>query len=153
MYAYQCVVSCIKAGSPSKATKTLTESYLKPTLKLVEYAGSVSRKKQSLLLRDLKLGVNHIDIDQLRRNALISPRYPTEVLNLSAVVDDVVETPDTKSVEIFGASNTVFKLKCTATVAIVAPEEEMLDYENYKTETGLFADTYKEEWEIGRAHV
>ena len=151
MYAYQCVVSCIKAGSPSKATKTLAESYLKPTLKLVEYAGSVSRKKQSLLLRDLKLGVNHIDIDQLRRNALISPRYPTELLTLSAVVDDVVETPDTKSVEIFGASNTVFKLKCTATVAIVAPEEEMLDYENYKIETGLFADTYKEEWVVYRS--
>lgn len=124
---------------------------MKPALKLIEYAGSVSRKKQSVLLRDLKLGVNHIDIDQLRRNALISPRYPTELLNLSAVVEDIVETPDTKGVEIFGASNTVFKLKCAATVAIVAPEEEMLDCENYRTECGSFAETYTEEWVIYRS--
>lgn len=151
MYSLQCVISCIKAGSPSKATKVLAESYLKPTLKLIEYAGSSSRKKQSVLLRDLKLGVNHIDIDQLRRNALLSPRYPTELLSLTAVVDDVVETPDSKSVEIFGASNTVFKLKCSATVAIVAPEEEMLDYENYRSETGSVAETYKEEWVVYRS--
>ena len=151
MYSLQCVISCIKAGSPSKATKVLAESYLKPTLKLIEYAGSSSRKKQSVLLRDLKLGVNHIDIDQLRRNALLSPRYPTELLSLTAVVDDVVETPDSKGVEIFGASNTVFKLKCSATVAIVAPEEEMLDYENYRSETGSVAETYKEEWVVYRS--
>ena len=148
---FQCVISCIKAGSPSKATKTVAESYLKPTLKLIEYAGSRSRKKQSVLLRDLKLGVNHIDIDQLKRNALLSPRYPTELLSLSAVVDDVVETPDSKGVEIFGASNTVFKLKCSATVGIVAPDEEMLDYENYRTESGGFAETYKEDWVVYRS--
>jgi Sorting nexin C terminal len=145
------VISCIKAGSPSKATKALAESYLKPTLKLVEYAGSLSRKKQSALLRDLKLGVNHIDIDQLRRNALLSPRYPTELLDLSANVEDIVETPDAKGVELFGVSNTVFKVKCCATVSLVAPDDDLLGQDNYRTDDGLLAETYKEEWVVYRS--
>jgi hypothetical protein len=151
LLTFQCVLSCIKAGSPSKATKSLAESYLKPTLKLIEYAGSLSRKKQSVLLRDLKLGVNHIDIDQLKRNAMLSPRYPTELLELSATVEDIVESPDTKSVEIFGVSNTVFKIKCNATVMIVAPDDELSVYENYRTDGGTFAEAYKEEWIVHRS--
>jgi Sorting nexin C terminal len=124
---------------------------LKPGLKLIEYAGSLSRKKQSVLLRDLKLGVNHIDVDQLKRNALLSPRYPTELLELSAAVEDVVESPETKGVEIFGVSNTLFKIKCCAKVTIVAPDEELLVYENYRTDGGTFAETYKEEWVVYRS--
>lgn len=130
----------------------MAESYLKPTRKLIEYAGSPSRKKQSALLRDLKLGVNHIDIDQLRRNALLSPRYPTELIELSACVEDVVETPDAaKGVDIFGVSNTMFKVKCCATVALVAPEDELRCNDGYRTEEGLLAETYKEEWVVYRS--
>ena len=148
----KCVVDCIKAGSPSKATKALAESYLKPTRKLIEYAGNPSRKKESALLRDLKLGVNHIDIDQLRRNALLSPRYPTELLELSANVEDVVETPDAaKGVDLFGVSNTIFKVKCSATVSLAAPENELRANESYLTEDGQLAETYKEEWVVYRS--
>jgi hypothetical protein len=117
----------------------------------MEYAGSPSRKKQSVLLRDLKLGVNHIDIDQLKRNALLSPRYPTTLLRLSATVEDVVESPEYKAADIFGASNTVLKLKCSAVVGIGAPDEEMQDYENYRTEQGFFAESYTEEWVVHRS--
>ena len=60
----QSLVSCVKAGSAKKATKAMTDSKLKPTLRLLEYAATRSREKQSLLLRDMKLGVNHIDREQ-----------------------------------------------------------------------------------------
>lgn len=60
----QSLIACVKAGSAKKATKALTDATLKPTLRLLEYAGTRSREKQSLLLRDMKLGVNHIDREQ-----------------------------------------------------------------------------------------
>lgn len=120
-------------------------------MRLVEYAGSLNRGKQSVLLRDLKLGVNHIDRGQLRRNALLSPRYPTELIDLSAVVEDVAQAPDAKGVDLFGVSSSIFRIKCSATVALVASDEELNGDVGYKTEDGSFAETYKEEWVIYRS--
>jgi Sorting nexin C terminal len=105
---------------------------------------------QQLLERDLKFGVNHIDRNQLRRNSLLSPRFPTELLELSAVVEDVQET-DVKGVDLFGVSSSVFKIKCSATVALVASDEELNGYISYRTEDGSFAETYKEEWFVYRS--
>lgn len=141
----------MKAGSAKKANKVLTDAYLKPTLKLVDYAGDPSRGKQSILLRDLKLGVNNIDRGQLRRNALLSPRFPTELIDLSSVVEEVAESPDTKGGgDLFGASSPLFKIKCVAEVMLVASDEELCNEIGYKTANGEFAETYKEEWVIYR---
>lgn len=125
---------------------------MKPSVKLVEYASSPSRGKQSLLLRDLKLGVNHIDRGQLRRNALLSPRYPTELLELSASVEDAVQAPDVKGViDLFGVSSSVYKIKCSATVILVASDDELNNESGYKLDDGSFAETYKEEWVVYRS--
>ena len=147
----QCLIKCVKAGSVNKATKALTDTYLRRTLKLVEYAGSTSREKESILLRDLKLGVNHIDRGQLRRNALLSPRYPTELLELSATVLDAVQSSDVKGVDIFGTTAMVFKIKCSATVSLIATDDEMRGDDGYRTENGTLAKIYKEEWIVYRS--
>lgn len=141
----------MKAGSAKKATKALTDTYLRRTLRLVEYAGSSSREKESMLLRDLKLGVNHIDRSQLRRNALLSPRYPTELLDLTASVEDAVQSTDVKGVDIFGTATTVFKIRVSATVALAATDDEMRGDAGYQNEEGILAKTYKEEWIVYRS--
>jgi Sorting nexin C terminal len=123
---------------------------LKPTLRLIEYAGSPSREKQSILLRDLKLGVTHLDRAQLQRNALLSPRYPTELVDLAAVVEDVIDGSDSKGVDLFGGSTSVFTIKCTAVVTLVASDKELVGDTSYQTEHDAFAETYKEEWVISR---
>jgi hypothetical protein len=123
---------------------------LKPTLRLIEYAGSPSRGKQSILLRDLKLGITHLDRGQLQRNALLSPRYPTELVDLAAVVEDVIDGSDSKGVDLFGGSTSVFTIKCTAVVSLVASDKELVGDTSYQAENGSFAETYKEEWVIRR---
>lgn len=75
----QSLVSCVRAGSAKKATKALTDAKLKPTLRLLEYAATRSREKQSLLLRDMKLGVNHIDREQYVKFVSFSGIPPLEV--------------------------------------------------------------------------
>ena len=147
----QCLIKCVKAGSAKKATKALIDTYLRRTLRLVEYAGSSSREKESILLRDLKLGVNHIDRSQLRRNALLSPRYPTELLDLTASVEDAVQSTDVKGVDIFGTATTVFKIKVSATIALAATDEEMRGDSGYLTADGSLAKSYQEEWVVYRS--
>lgn len=120
-------------------------------MRLVEYAGSSSREKESVLLRDLKLGVNHIDRSQLRRNALLSPRYPTELLSLAASVEDAVQSTDVKGVDIFGTATTVFKIKVSATVALAATDEEVLLDAGYLIADGSLANIYREEWIVYRS--
>lgn len=120
-------------------------------MRLLEYAGSLSREKESTLLRDLKLGVNHIDRSQLRRNALLSPRYPTELLDLTASVEDAVQSTDVKGVDIFGTATTVFKIKVSATIALAATDDEMLGDSGYLTADGSLAKTYQEEWVVYRS--
>ena len=55
-------------GSVKNATKSRTDELIRPVLALLDYATSRKREDQSILLRDLKIGVNHIDKDQLRRD-------------------------------------------------------------------------------------
>jgi len=81
----QCLLTCVKSGSARNATKARTEALLQPYLTLLEFAVSKKREKQSILLRDLKLGINHIDVQQLRRNAIFQPRFPTVLHSLSTV--------------------------------------------------------------------
>lgn len=144
------MIKCVRAGSAKSATRALTDAHLKPTLKLLEYASSKSREKQSLLLRDLKLGVNHIDRDQLRRNGLLNPRYPTELLDLSAVVEDVIQTADDRGGDFFGGPVAAYKVRCTATVRVVAIDDDFDGDQGYKTGNRLLDEYYREEWVVYR---
>lgn len=139
----------MKVGSAKKATKALTDAYLKSTQKLLEYAGSSSRGKESVLLRDLKLGVAHIDIGQLRRNAILSPRHPTLLKSLSATIEDVIHLPD-KGTDMFGTSSGFYRIKCCATISLYAAESELSRESGYRMEDGSLAETYKEEWVVHR---
>jgi len=84
----QCLVKCVKAGTAKRATTALTDVFLRLTMKIVEYAGSRNRIKEGALLRDLKIGVAHLDREQGRRNALLSPRYPTKVLDVTTTISE-----------------------------------------------------------------
>ena len=88
---------------------------------------------------------------QLRRNALLSPRSPTELLNLSAIVEDAVQSTDVKGVDIFGTATTVFKIKCSATVSLAAADEEMRGDASYRATDGTLGKVYKEEWIVYRS--
>jgi len=146
----QCIVACIKSGSAKKATKQLTDLYLKPSLKLIEYAGHRSREKQSLLLRDLKLGVSHVDKAQLQRNGLLSPRYPTQIEEFTATVEDSIQTSFDRGGDIFGVTTTAYKVRCVATVRIVAREDELTNDPSYIMHNGTVGRTFREEWVIYR---
>ena len=95
LYFQQCLVYCVRAGSARNATRARVDSLLKPTQRLLEFATSPSREKQSILMRDLKLGINHVDREQLRRNKLLSPRFPTNIRSLSAIVEECMTVKDT----------------------------------------------------------
>ncbi|GAX25677.1 hypothetical protein FisN_15Lh046 [Fistulifera solaris] len=115
----QCLLSCVKSGSATNATKALIDSILKPTYKLIEYAGNRSREKQSIVLRDLKLGVNHIDRAQLRRNGLLDPRYPTTLLDMTARIEEALQSNDDRpGADFFGVSATSYKIRCTVKVRV-----------------------------------
>lgn len=102
------------------------------------------------MLRDLKLGVAHLDREQLRRNALLSPRYPTQVLDIAATIEEATQTADAKSVDLFGSSMAVFKIKCSAKVAFIAYEEDFVGHEGYRGQGGAFPAMFREEWVVYR---
>jgi hypothetical protein len=142
---------CVRAGSAKKATKALTDSRLKPALRLLEYAGSKSRDKQSLLMRDLKLGVNHIDRDQLRRNGLLSPRYPTSIRKLTASVEDTVQAEDIRGASLYGATGAMYRIRCSATIELIADERELHDSAAYRDENGVLGKVFQEDWIVYRS--
>lgn len=142
--------NCVRTGSAKRATKSLTESILKPTARLLEYSGSRSREKQSVLLRDLKLGVNHIDREQLRRNGLLCPRYPTVIRDLSVTVEDAVMAHEIQGAELFGATGTVFKIRCVANVDVTADDCELEGDAGYTAPDGSICRTAEEEWVVYR---
>ena len=148
----QSLVSCVKAGSAKMATKAITDSRLRPCLRLLEYAGDKSRDKESLLLRDLKLGVNHIDREQLRRNGLLSPRYPTILQSLTAVIEDSTSSDDSQSTDLFGNSVVLHKIRCSAVVEIDFDNGDSFDDSAYLSDDGKAVKTMREEWVIHRSY-
>ena len=109
-----CLQSCMRTGSAKRATKAKMDSLLQMPLFLLEYATSKTREKQSILLRDLKLGINHVDKDQLRRNGIYNPRYPTILKQLKVKVEDAVEMKGVNPNEILGQSTVLYKIRCIA---------------------------------------
>jgi Sorting nexin C terminal/PX domain len=140
----------VKAGSAKSATKARTDAQLRPTLRLLDFARDRSREKQEKLLRDLKLGMNHIDREQLRRNALLSPRYPTEILSLQVSIEKALPAKDA-NIRISGnPQSTVFKIRCVATVGLVSEEIPSEILAPYLARGHKPAETYKETWVVYR---
>jgi hypothetical protein len=148
----QNLLACVKTGSAKQATRALTDQRLRPTATLLEYASSRLREKQSILLRDLKLGMNHIDREQLRRNGLISPRYPTVIRELTVTVEDTLESTRTQGNAIFGASDTLYKIRCQVVVDIEALSSELRGDPAFMAPDGSIAKTIREEWVVLRTY-
>jgi hypothetical protein len=147
----QCLEYCVRAGSARNATRARVDSLLKPAQRLLEFATSQSREKQSILMRDLKLGINHVDREQLRRNKLLSPRFPTNILTLSATVEECMTVKET-GVTFPGSSpsSTVFKIRCVAIVDLIDTEDDAIDWSDYISGDESRSSTFREEWIVYR---
>ncbi|CAB9509084.1 expressed unknown protein [Seminavis robusta] len=146
----QCLIKCVKAGSAKSATKARTDAQLRPTLRLLDFARDRSREKQEKLLRDLKLGMNHIDREQLRRNALLSPRFPTVIRSIQVSIEKALPAKDA-NIRIPGnPQSTVFKIRCVAIVDLVTEDIPAEILQPYLTQGGKPAVTYKETWVVYR---
>jgi hypothetical protein len=117
---------------------------LQPTLTLLDFATSENRERQAILLRDLKLGINHIDKDQLRRSGILSPRYPTRLRALKVVMCGTVEAKSNQGLDLLvGPSSILYKLRCVAITEYVG-----VDSNNENIEYG---DLIREEWVVMRS--
>lgn len=128
---------------------------MRPTLKILDFANdrSADKTRASSLLRDLKLGVYHIDREQLRRNGLLNPRNPTSILELKAKVEGAVQAKDVADV-IGGKlppASTLYKIRCIALVELLAVEENSSDLEPYSLADDSLAEQYQEEWVVYRS--
>lgn len=145
----------MKAGSAKSATKSRTEAQLRPTLKILDFANdrSAERTRASCLLRDLKIGVYHIDREQLRRNGLLNPRNPSSIMDLKVKVEGATQAKDI--VGMIGSklppSSILYKIRCVAIVELVCAEENNAELEPYLLDDGSFADRYREEWVVYRS--
>jgi hypothetical protein len=105
------------------------------------------------LLRDLKLGVCHIDREQLRRNGLLNPRYPTQIRELSVSVEEAL--PASSVPELFNslipATTTLYRLRCSAVVELAEVIDDESEANSYMCEGEKLAGTYKEEWVVYRS--
>ena len=148
----QCLLRCVRAGSARSATKQRTEAYLQPTANLLEYANSREREKLSVLLRDLKLGMNNIDKAQLRRNGLLDPRYPTVIRHLSARCEGFGQIKDQHALAVPGMvpTITVYKIKCIAFVSLVDTELSAEEIEPFGSPSNTTSILFREEWVIYR---
>lgn len=104
-----------------------------------------------MLLRDLKLGVNHIDRGQLRRNALLSPRYPTLLRQLTVTVEGSVTPEDGQGIDLFGGPVTLYKIRCFAVADIIAEDYELSGEPGYMAEDGTICGMVQEEWVVYRS--
>jgi hypothetical protein len=104
-----------------------------------------------MLLRDLKFGINHIDKDQLRRNHLLHPRYPTRLRSLSVSVESAVNAKDCGVATHESPSTVLFKIRC---VAVVELDDKSYDGEidaGYVDSDGNCGGLYREEWVVFRS--
>jgi hypothetical protein len=151
------LMECVKAGSAKSATKARTEERLRPTLKILEFANDKSKdqSKASCLNRDLKLGIYHIDREQLRRNGLLSLRHPTTILQLNAKVEGTARAKDVPLAKLVSNNlppdEILYKVRCTTVVELIDSEESVLELEPYALDDGSLAALYREEWVIYRS--
>ena len=141
-------LQCLLSGTAKNASKAKIDSLLQRALSLLDHATSKTREKQSLLLRDLKLGINHIDRDQLRRNGLLNPRYPTKLNQLKATVESSIEvkTPG-QNIDLLVTPTTVlYQIRCIAITEYIG----CYDNDNSDEVSLNYGDLIREEWVVLR---
>jgi hypothetical protein len=141
-------VKCLMTGSVKNATTSRADELLRPTLTILEYATSIKRENQAILSRDLKIGVNHIDRDQLRRNGILNPRYPTRLRNLKVMIDGVMEVKSNQPLDLLGPNTILYRVRCVAITEYIGLNPE----DNTDDSTDLnYGDLLKEEWVVLRS--
>lgn len=157
----QCLLHCIRSGSARSSTKIKSDEWLQPTLRLLQYANSRRQEEQSVLLRDLQFGMNHIDRGQLSRNGLLNPRYPTILRGLNTKIEGLVEVKATSDFDLLGSPGLLlFRIRCTAIAEYIGADDDSDEFvssssvdesvENNKTKKGK-TRYYREEWTILRS--
>lgn len=109
----QRLLYCIRNESAKLSAQNKSDEWLQPALTLLEYASSRRNDRQSILQRDLHLGINHVDRAQLRRNGILNPRYPTILRGLNVRVDGVDEVKGS-DFDLLGSPLFLFRIRCTA---------------------------------------
>ncbi len=125
------------------------DAFLQMPLFLLEYATSKKREKQSILLRDLKLGINHVDRDQLRRNGIWNPRYPTILKQLKVKIEGAVEVKPNGN-DLLSQSTILYKVRCVAIteyIGVYGDDSTDLRQDGKSPEYG---DLFREEWVVWR---
>ena len=119
-----CLNYCIRGGSARSSAKMKPDEWLQPTLILLQYANSRRQEDQSTLLRDLRLGINHIDRGQLSRNGLLNPRYPTILRGLNTRIIGTVEAKAPSDFDLLSPSIILYKIRCTAIAEFIGEDED-----------------------------
>jgi len=150
---FQSLTQSIKGGSARSSTKLKADELLQPTLTLLSFANSRRKQEQSVLLRDLRFGINHIDKGQLCRNGLLNPRYPTVLRGLTTEIDGAVEVKAGSNVDLLGLPTLVlFKIKVTAIVEYIGDSQ---DYQHSDSGGKKMKRTksrfFREEWTVLRS--
>ena len=118
------------------------DELLQMPLFLLENATSKKREKQSILMRDLKLGIQHVDREQLRRNGIWCPRYPTILKQLKIKVEEA--RSDTSGSEI------LYKIRCFAITEYVGVNDNETCDLRKDGKPPEYGDFFQEEWVVWR---
>ena len=146
-----CLNYCIRGGSARSSAKLKSDEWLQPTLILLQYANSRRQEHQSVLLRDLRLGMNHIDRGQLSRNGLLNPRYPTILRGLNTSILGTVEAKAPSEFDLLSPSIILYKIRCTAIAEYVGVDDDD-DLARDSADTSRTKSKYfREEWTILRS--
>ena len=81
---------------------------------------------------------------------MLSPRYPTSIQELFVTVEDCFSSDDSRGGELFGSSGIVYQIRVAAIVNLVADEGELEGSVGYRSENGMIASTFREEWVVYR---
>jgi hypothetical protein len=152
-----CLNYCIRGGSARSSAKLKSDEWLQPHLILLQYANSRRQEDQSVLLRDLRLGMNHIDRGQLSRNGLLNPRYPTILRGLNTSIIGTVEAKAPSDFDLLAPSIILYKIRCTAIAEYIGENEDddlapdSFDTPGEKRSSKPRARYFREEWTVLRS--
>lgn len=153
-----CLKYCIRGGSARSSAQLKSDEWLQPTLILLQHANSRRQEDQSALLRDLRLGINHIDRAQLSRNGLLNPRYPTILRGLNTRIIGTIEAKAPSDFDLLSPSIILFKIHCTAIAEYIGDDEEDEQLATFSADTPGEKKTsrsksryFREEWTVLRS--
>ncbi len=145
-----CLNYCIRGGSARSSAKLKSDEWLQPILILLQYANSRRQEHQSVLLRDLRLGMNHIDRGQLSRNGLLNPRYPTILRGLNTSIIGTVEAKAPSEFDLLSPSIILYKIRCTAIAEYIGVDDDDLVRDSADT-SSTKSRYFREEWTVLRS--